>query len=250
MDEEQWSSISDIIQIYYRCRRYKQKSLTEVALHKQFDWCQLGPHGWRSAKRGQRISGHKTQQAQINNRIWTWKWSVFYPWLQAVAATSWWRWQTMPTTCVTKVFARQMSRCRRSQWLNFGIETCLLCNHPGSKRITWTKELNLCRRIQTHPFDMSRNGKVQRHFVMNFNMDLFTKRFHVYHHSRVHISLSKSGLKVKVRGLTDAWNGSAGVTWGPLIISARRWVKACVVLKCLTGFPFLRYMRSFEVALR
>lgn len=54
----------------------------------------------------------------------------------------------------------------RSLWLNFWIESCLVCNHPGSVRITSTKDSNLYRRMPAHPSDISRDGNIQRSYEL------------------------------------------------------------------------------------
>ena len=53
---------------------------------------------------------------------------------------------------------------RWSLWLNFWIESCLVCNHPGSVRITLTKDTNLYRRMPAHPSDITRDGNIPRSY--------------------------------------------------------------------------------------
>lgn len=54
----------------------------------------------------------------------------------------------------------------RSLLLNFWIESCLVCNHPGSVRIILTKDSNLYRRMPAHPSDISRDGNIQRSYEL------------------------------------------------------------------------------------
>ena len=66
---------------------------------------------------------------------------------------------------------------------------------------------------------------------------LLSESFHVHFHSYVHKFLSQPvRTESKGSGMTDAWNTSAGVPSGPQILLALSCVKACVVLKCFTGF--------------
>lgn len=178
----------------------------------------------------------------MNNRMWAWKWSLFHPLLQAVTATSrrqnkrsWW---PTPPNCSAE-------GCQ-SQWLNFGIETCLLCNHPGSKRITWTKELNLSRRIHTHtPMGLLTKWKVQRHFCNELQHGpVYWELSHV---PKLRFTYFPQQVRTKSKSLsmTDAWNASAGGTSGLLIISAWELSESLCCPEMLYWFPVQRYLSSF-----